>query len=444
MSIALRVPEMAENVDTARLVSLLVSVGDTIHKDQPIAELETDKATAEVPAQEDGVVASLEAKPGTEVHVGDVLVTLESPGEKGEGQGQEKSSEKKEQPRTEAKAREPAPEGARVEPEPPREEQPRRVAPPAGDGQPAPAPSPVPHLDSAAASPSVRRLARELGIDIRQVAGTGEAGRISEEDLKSHVRALLADHAGNARPRRTLPDFARWGEITREPLDGVRRATAEVVSTAWSEIPHVAQFVRADVTRLEDMRQELSSRMEADEGPKLTVTAILLSAVARALKVFPRLNASLDAERQEIILKRYVHIGVAVDTERGLLMPVVRDADRKGLAELARELEAVAAKAREHKTPIEDLQGGSFSITNLGGMGITSFTPIIRWPEVAILAVGRAEKRPVYQDGALVPRTLLPLGLSYDHRVTDGADAARFLRWLSNALEQPLLFALER
>jgi pyruvate dehydrogenase E2 component (dihydrolipoamide acetyltransferase) len=301
------------------------------------------------------------------------------------------------------------------------------------------------------AAPSTRRLARELGLDLRQVRGTGEHGRITEADLFAHVRRLLGAAAqparGEARARPALPDFSRWGAIERTPLEPIRRRTAEVVSTAWSEIPHVAQQDRADVTVLEDLRKRLDQGGNGSAPPRITLTAILAQATASVLRRFPAFNASLDVERQELIHKRYVHIGVAVDTPRGLLVPVIRDADRKGLGALAREIAALAERAAAGKLASEELQGGSFTITNLGGLGTSSFAPIVRWPEVAILGVGRAETTAVYREsgggGGFIPRKLLPLCLSYDHRAIDGADAARFLRTLAGLLENPLAISVE-
>ncbi|HXE71093.1 MAG TPA: 2-oxo acid dehydrogenase subunit E2, partial [Candidatus Nitrosotenuis sp.] len=291
---------------------------------------------------------------------------------------------------------------------------------------------------SVPAAPSVRRVARELGLDIREIQGTGPGGRISIEDVKAHARQILqsrlASGPATAAAPSPLPDFTRFGEVEFEPLSSVRRLTAESMARSWTQVPHVTQHDKADITELEEWRKGYSARVE---GGKLTVTAILIKVVAAALKVFPRFNSSLDLANQQIVLKKYCHIGVAVDTERGLLVPVVRHADRKGLGQIAAELGQLADKARTRKIGPDEMTGGCFTITNLGGIGGTSFTPIVNWPEVAILGVSRGTTEPVWRQGGFVPRLMLPLSLSYDHRVIDGADAARFLRWVCQALENP-------
>jgi pyruvate dehydrogenase E2 component (dihydrolipoamide acetyltransferase) len=298
---------------------------------------------------------------------------------------------------------------------------------------------------AAPAAPSVRRAARELGVDIHDVKGSGPAGRISVDDVKAHVKKVMLGGG----PRAvvvgpgpvTLPDFARWGAVERTPMRAVRRKTADHLSTAWTQIPHVTQFDEADVTVIEDLRQQFGKRAEA-AGGKLTVTAIALKVVAAALRAFPQFNASVDIASGEIVLKKYVHIGVAVDTDRGLLVPVIRDVDRKNILEISRDLAQLSEKARAGKTSLEELQGGCFTITNLGGIGGTHFTPIVNHPEVAILGLSRSRMAPVWQGGQFVPRLMLPLSLSYDHRVIDGADGIRFLRWVAEALQQPFLLAL--
>jgi pyruvate dehydrogenase E2 component (dihydrolipoamide acetyltransferase) len=275
------------------------------------------------------------------------------------------------------------------------------------------------------------------------VAGTGPGGAVTEDDVKSHVRDLLD------RFRRThdesapaLPDFAQWGPVEREPMQAVRRATARGVARSWAQVPHVTQFDRADITELEVFRKRYGDEV-AKGGGKLTVTAILVKVCAAALQHFPNFNASLDLERAEVVLKRYVHIGVAIDTPAGLLMPVLRDVDRKGLSGIATELQSMAERARARRISAEEMKGASFAITNLGGLGTTQFTPIVAWPQVAILSVGRGEVQPVWRDGEFAPRTMLPLGVTYDHRAVDGADAARFLRWIAETLEAPLRLTLE-
>jgi pyruvate dehydrogenase E2 component (dihydrolipoamide acetyltransferase) len=310
-------------------------------------------------------------------------------------------------------------------------------------------PSEPPHPPAAPAAPSVRQLAREIGVDINQVQGSGAGGRISLEDVKRYARDLHAKPASQqfrgALPAVTLPDFTKWGAIERQPMTNVRRATAERMTQSWATIPHVTQFDRADITVLEQLRQRYDAQRAQSAGGRLTVTAIVLKVVAAALKRFPQFNASVDMTTHEIIQKTYYHIGVAVDTDRGLLVPVIRHVDQKNILALSVELTQLAERARSRKTTIEEMQGGTFTITNLGGLGGTNFTPIINAPEVAILGLARGSMEPVYNDstGQFTPRLMLPLALSYDHRLIDGADGVRFLRWVVEALQQPFLLALE-
>jgi pyruvate dehydrogenase E2 component (dihydrolipoamide acetyltransferase) len=312
---------------------------------------------------------------------------------------------------------------------------------PVADERPAPAPAPTgdKHVP---ASPGTRHLARKLGIDLRQVHGTGRHGRVVEEDINAYVRELARGAAvpvaatGGAAPP-PLPKFEEWGPVEPQPLTPVRKATARQMSLAWAQIPHVTQHDVADVTELEAFRKQQEAR-----GTKLTVTAFALKAAAIVLREFPTVNASLDLAGNRLVLKRYYHIGVAVDTEGGLLVPVLRDVDRKSVQELAEELTAVAQRTRDKKLDSDELKGGTFTITNLGGIGGTAFTPIVNWPEVAILGLSRSRLQPVVRDGTVVPRLLLPLSLSYDHRVIDGAVAARFTRRLADLLENPLQMLL--
>ena len=292
------------------------------------------------------------------------------------------------------------------------------------------------------AAPSVRRFARELGIDITDVSGSGAGGRITSEDVKEHVKAQLVRSSGGAQQAPALPDFSRWGEVSFEEMTSIRRITAEQMARAWRTVPQVTQHDLADITDIEDLRAHYQARIEA-KGGKLTLTAILVKVAAAALRVFPNLNASIDMENTRIVRKHYVHIGVAVDTERGLLVPVIRDADRKSIAVIARELDDLAQRARNRKLLPDEMQGATFTISNLGGIGGTAFSPIVNWPEVAILGVSRGRTQPQWRDGQWHPRLMLPLSLSYDHRLVDGADAARFTRWIAEALERPLLLLLE-
>lgn len=292
------------------------------------------------------------------------------------------------------------------------------------------------------ATPAVRRLAREIGVDVAQVTGTGNGGRVLAEDVKAHAKLLL--QGGGAIAPQPLPDFSVWGAVDVEPMPTIRRRTAEHLTAAWQTIPMVTQQDKADITDLEALRKRYAPRAEA-AGAKLTITAMLAKVVASALKVFPQFNSSVDMANQQIVYKRYYHVGIAVDTERGLLVPVIRDADRKNMIELALALTDLSLRARDRKLSPDDMQGGTFSISNLGGLGGGHFTPLINAPEVAILGVSRAEREPIWdaKSAAFVPRLRMPLSLTYDHRVIDGADAVRFLRWIVDALEQPLLLSLE-
>jgi pyruvate dehydrogenase E2 component (dihydrolipoamide acetyltransferase) len=305
------------------------------------------------------------------------------------------------------------------------------------------------HRQPVPAAPHVRRLARELGVDIYEVKGSGPGGRIAEEDVKGHAKAMIstaatmqgAPRAGHfVQPQ--LPDFGKWGKIERVSMRGVRRKTAEHLAEAWNTIPHVTQHDRADITELEQLRARFGPKAE-EAGGKMTVTAIALKVCAAALKVFPQFNASIDIEKEEIVYKQYISIGVAADTDRGLLVPVIRDVDKKNIVELAVELSQLSKKAREKKLSPSDMEGGTFTITNLGGIGGIGFTPIVNFPEVAILGLSRSRMEPEWINGKFEPRLILPLSLSYDHRLIDGADAARFLRWIAEAFEQPFLLSVQ-
>jgi len=451
-----KVPELGENVATGDVTKVLVNVGDTITQEQPVLELETDKATIEVPSSVAGVVKEIRVKRGDKVKVGSVILTVDSNGggataPQAAAPQAAKPSEQQpaEQKAPEQKTQEPAPAPAAAQAAP---SQTKVVSMPVRAPEPAAAPSvPPPRLDgrAAPASPAVRRLAREIGVDINVVQGTGPAGRISQEDVKEHARRILssvgAAGAGSgavlARPGRQLPDFQKWGAVERQPWSNIRRATAEHLSYAWTTIPHVTQFDKADVTALEELRQRHKERV-AKAGGQLTITAMLVKILATAVAKFPQFNASIDVDRGEIVYKKYVNIGVAVDTDRGLLVPVIRGADQKNINQIAIEVKQLAERARERKLTLDEMSGGGISISNLGGIGGTYFTPIVNWPEVAILGVSRGTTEPVWKDGAFMPREMLPLSLSYDHRVIDGADAMRFLRWVADAIEQPFLLSL--
>lgn len=447
MATELKLPNLGENIESGDVVNVLVSEGDTIEVQQPILEIETDKAIVEVPAASGGRVKSVHVKEGQKVAVGELILTLAE----GDGSGSAEAPKEKQEPKEKqvtpevgekVEASEPRAGGSGEEPEPSQ----RKAGSVVDFTRKTEPVSEQPSLAAVAASPSVRRLAREIGVDIQQVAGSGPQGRISNEDVKAYSRKrheqLPAVGPGTGPELPPLPDFSRWGEVERQEFSNVRRKTAEHMARSWLTVPHVTQHDECDVSALEAARKQFASRVEA-AGGKLTVTAIVIKFVASALKVFPQLNASIDAASEEVIFKKYIHIGVAVDTPRGLLVPVVRNVDQKNVTQIAVELAELAEKARTGKLTLDEMQGGTFTVTNLGGIGGTSFTPIVNWPEVAILGMSRSTIKPVWKDGAFVPRTFLPLSLSYDHRLVDGADAARFLRWLAQALEEPFLLSLE-
>jgi pyruvate dehydrogenase E2 component (dihydrolipoamide acetyltransferase) len=444
-------PELGENITAGDVVRVLVSPGDTVAPDQPLLELETDKATIEVPSTVGGIVKEVKVKQGERVKVGQVVLTVDDGAAARQAPAGRETSEA-------AGPEEPTPQPAGVAVDAgwqkPRGEVvaisrgSRPVAPTTAPQT--PVSEPVPEAPAAPAAPSVRRLARELGVDIRQVPGSGRDGRIRPDDVQAYVRNALTGGAPVAQgvPPQPLPDFSRWGEIERKPMSNIRRKTAEHLAHAWTAIPHVTQHDRADITALEALRRQYGPQAEK-AGGKLTVTAIALKIVERAIARFPQFNASVDESRSEIVYKKSVHIGIAVDTDRGLLVPVIRDVDRKGIVELSVEVSKASEKARAGKLSIDEMQGGGFTITNLGGIGGTAFTPIVNWPEVAILGISRGAYEPVWRaadsradGGRFEPRLMLPLSLSYDHRVIDGADAVRFLRWVADAFEQPFVLNL--
>jgi pyruvate dehydrogenase E2 component (dihydrolipoyllysine-residue acetyltransferase) len=489
MATEFTLPELGENVTAGDVVRVLVAAGDTIDKDQPVLELETDKATIEVPSSVSGTVAEVKVKQGDRVKVGQVVLTVNGGAKAAKTEKSDKSELKaKTDAKTEPKKASPAsaetpkpqPAAATEEDglsqgaEPAAAEDARTGAargeedrdrgraeqPEAQTPLEAPVPkrrgevveisrgtraTPPPQLEpqapavAAPAAPSVRRLARELGVDIHNVPGSGPGGRISPEDVQAYVRSALA--SGGSAPAVALPDFAKWGDVERKPMSNIRRKTAEHLSHAWNTIPHVTQHDKADITAIEALRKQYSAQAEK-AGGKLTVTAVALKIVDAALRRFPQFNASIDTAKNEIVYKKSVHIGVAVDTERGLLVPVIRDVDRKGIVALSVELAKASEKARAGKLSLEEMSGGGFTITNLGGIGGTAFTPIVNWPEVAILGMSRGGFEPIWNGQSFEAKQMLPLSLSYDHRVIDGADVAQFLRWIAEAFEQPFVMAL--
>ena len=415
------------------VIEISVSVGDTVAAEDSLVTLESDKASMEVPAPQAGVIKEILVAIGDSISEGDPIVVLEL----AEGAAAEPAAEAA----TEAPAEKPTPAAEEKPPTP-------ETAPPATEATPPAAPRPAPvepvKVDEQAfrkahASPSVRRYARELGVDLGQVKGTGPKSRIRRDDVQGFVKGRLsaAPAAGGSAgaPSFDLPsiDFSNFGEIEEQPLSRIKKLSGANLQRNAMLIPHVTQFDQADVTELEAFRQSLKGEAEK-RGTKLTFMAFLIKAVVYALQEYPEFNASLSADGEKLILKKYFHIGFAADTPKGLVVPVLRDADQKGLFDIATELLELSIKARDRKLSPADMQGGCISISSLGGIGGTAFTPIVNWPEVAILGVSRTSMKPVWNGSEFEPRLMLPLSLSYDHRVIDGAAGARFTTFLGNAL----------
>ena len=468
-TIEIKVPDIGD-FDQVPVIEVLVSAGDTVAKDDSLLTLESDKATMEVPAEAGGTISALKVKVGDEVSEGDVIATLEvddddTTGDAADTDGKSAAAETDEKAETstdtepdtkserepdadqpdEAESDEAEPHNDASEDKQPDDNQAANGK--AGNNKQheqadsAQAPSAAASADNQPpphASPGVRKLARKLEIDIAQVSGSGRKGRITEDDLHEHIRGRMSGvgstTAGDM-PTRKQIDFSKFGDIETQPLSRIQRKSGVHLYRNWITIPHVTQHDEADITELEAFRQQHNAQAK-ERGSKLSLVAFLIQASVKALQQFPQFNASLSHDGSELILKHYHHIGVAVDTEHGLVVPVIRDAERKGLLELALELGELSGLARDGKLKPEQMQGGCFSISSLGGIGGTAFTPIVNGPEVAILGVSRASRKPVWDDDSanFVPRLMLPLSLSYDHRVIDGADAARFARYLAECL----------
>jgi pyruvate dehydrogenase E2 component (dihydrolipoamide acetyltransferase) len=479
MTIEYRLPELGEDIETGDVISVYVSAGDAVSPEEPLMEIETDKAAIEIPSPAGGVVKELHVKEGETIKVGQLLITIDDGagnGEKAkpEAAAKEEISEEPVTQKEEKKTREdtpeldfkeqkdeesetsPSPEEAikkekatkkdeQINKESVKEEAAKETKQKveATDGKEA-------STQPAPASPSVRRLARELGVDINNVTGTGPGGRISESDVRVSTGAQKEAKARKEvkepvpetpapvkeTPEKTgAPVSVKPGEDERVKMSKVRRLTAERLTEAW-KAPHVTQYDKADITELEELRKQYGGSVEK-AGGKLTLTAILIKVISRALKQFPELNASVDMDKSEIVYKHYYNIGIAVDTERGLLVPVIKDADNKNLTELSVELADISARSRDKKITADELRGGTFTVTNLGGIGGTYFSPVLNAPQVGILGVSRASVEPIYIDEEFVPRLMLPLSLSYDHRLVDGANAIRFLRNIVGKLEEP-------
>ncbi len=423
------VPDIGDYKDVP-VIEVLVKVGDTVKAEQSLLTLETDKATMDVPAPFDGVVKEIKVKVGDKISQGTLLALIEASGE------------------IHAPSQALPPE---IPPNPPFAKG-GTTAAPSKAVTPTPAAAPVPHfakgglggISKAHASPSIRRFARELGVDLARVKGSGEKNRVTKSDVQGYVKAALSQGGtGGGLQVLAMPvvDYTKFGAIETRPLSRIQKISGANLHRNWVTIPHITQHDEADITDMEIFRKQLGEE-HSPQGIKITPLAFMLKAVAEALQQFPNFNVSLDASGENLILKKYFHIGVAVDTPDGLMVPVLRDVNQKGLVQLAKELGEISAKARAKKLPATEMQGGCFTISSLGGIGGTAFTPIINAPEVAILGVSRASMKPVYKDGEFVPRLMLPLSLSYDHRVIDGAAAVRFTTYLGQVLSDVRRLAL--
>lgn len=466
----LKLPNLGEGIEHGEVARVLVAAGDSVRAQQTVIELETDKALVEVPCDAAGTVAEVRVKQGDTINVGQVILTLnEVAATAGEtaavaqtaaapALAQPQPAQQKMPEHQEPKPGQPkpeVPEPKRPEPVEPKPEspeparlQPRRPAREVPEPPwPGPEEPPAPELAQAGAvapavGPATRRYARQLGVELHAVHGSGRGGRVTQDDVRDYVRGVMQSTAapgGSAQMQALqLPDFSQWGEIEEQPLSAVRRATAQSVAQSWRAVSLVTQFDEADITDLEAMRQHFKAEAE-QRGVHFTLTVLLLKALVAALKLYPRFNASLDSARATMILKRYYHIGVATDTPRGLLMPVLRDVDHRDVWQLAGELEGLAARAKSGHIVLSELRGASFSLSNQGGIGGAHFTPLVNWPEVAILGIGQARTQPVWEAAGAQfrPRLIIPLALSYDHRANDGADAARFITQLKRSLEDP-------
>ncbi len=435
-------PDLGEDIEEAEVIAVHVHAGDRVERDQAVIEVETEKANLDVPAPYAGAITAVHVSVGDTIRPGQAIVAIEA--EEGV-----KPSSPAVSVAPPAASAPPA-----VEPAAPPPPAPAPAPAPAAPARPPGAATPVLPSDGGLvpASPSVRMFAREIGVALGEVAGSGPGGRVSIDDVKAHARLMRSGAApadAPEAPRRgaapapsALPDLSQFGEVERERMTGVRRTTARTLSQSWAQSPHVMLQRKADVTELEAIRRVNRERVAASGG-QLTMMPILMKVVAGALREFPRLNASIDVASEEIVYRHYVHVGVATDTDHGLIVPVVRNADEKTITELAIEIGELVGRARDRKSTLEDLRGGTFTISNLGGMGIGFFNAVLLPPQVGILAVGRAEQEPVWTGSEFEPRLRMPLAINFDHRLIDGADGARALAWICETLEQPRPYMLE-
>jgi len=472
MAIELTLPELGEGIDEADVTGVLVAVGDTVDIDQGLIEIETDKASVEVPATSAGTVTAVHVKNGDTIRVGAPIVTVdvaeaatpattdaadpptaaaqeppadapdrEAVDRDGDTEGAPEDAPALNPPGTTEAGDAPPAAPSRAEVEESGGATSEAAAAPAAPAAPAPSASAAGDgRTPVAASPSTRRFAREIGVEIERVPGSGPGGRITEEDVKGYARSTrgVGATSGGVPAPGALPDLERYGPTEREQMSRVRRTTAATLAQSWIQSPHVTIQQKADITELEALRQRLKPRAQA-AGTSLTVLAILTKVVAMGLRQHPKLNAALDMQHADVVYRRSSHVGIAVDTPRGLLVPVIRDAAERTILEIAADISHLATKARDGSITIEEMRGGTITISNLGPFGTGFFTPIINPPEVAILGVGRSEMEPVYIDGTFEPRLRLPLSLSFDHRLVDGVDGTRFLNWVVEALQEPLL-----
>ena len=418
-----KLPKLGEGADSGVVVNIFVKEGDTVAKDQAILELENEKAVASIPSTGAGVVAKVHVKAGDRVGVGARLITITESG----------------QPAA-APVAAPAPKPAA-----------KKVVAPVAPLRPRMRMSDEDELaaeeeisnENIAASPSIRKMARELGINLGKIRGSESGGRIVISDVRAYIQRLVkaaakpATVAASAVPAKSAPvqiDFSQWGPVSKKPVTPLRKVIARRMAESWNSVPRVTQFDDADFTKLGELRKKFAAAYEA-KGVKLTLTPFILKAVAETLKKHPTFNSSLDEVANEIVIKEYIHLGIAVDTDQGLMVPVIRDVDKKSMLDLAKELEALAAKARDRKISADEMKGGTFTISNQGAIGGAHFTPVVNLPEVAILGLGRGALKPVVRDGKVEIRMMTPLGLSYDHRVVDGGAAARFTVDLVKAFE---------
>lgn len=423
MATEVKLPLLGENVPGGEVVEVHVKVGDVVALEQPLLSVEAEKSTVPIPSPVAGRITQFLVKKGDQVATGQAIAAIED----GDGKAATAAAKPPASPAPTEKKHAPTEPAPSAKPQAsPTPGAPRRTIA-AGEGG-------VVH-----AGPATRRLAREWGIDLGQVPGSGVKGRVTQDDIKNYIHTLAAGGGtGTAPTAPALPDFATWGPVEVKPLESIRKRTAEHMSLCWSVIPHVTHHDFADVTDLEAFRKQQDA-----SGPKLTVTAFVLKALAILLKQHPQFNASLDDIGSRIIYKNYCHLGVAVDTAKGLVVPVLRDVDKKSVQAIAQEMAEIAERARQGKLKPDEMQGGTFTVSNLGGIGGTGFSPIVNWPQVAILGLSRSRQQPVWKDGQWAPRLHMPMSLSYDHRVIDGAAAARFCRKLAELLESPMMMLLQ-